>query len=571
MYKHNIIKKAIQCSHKFHCHFFSLLHKKKLKNTDPQKKAKVKSEMCKFYLRGELCEFGSKCSFAHGAHELSVRTLHDLHEKNMENIEIYRTMPCFDWVCTGACPFGKNRCKSIHDPRARGEQPNWLPNKEMVDSNLDTDVSINNLHHLKTQEVNYGTPFGSTCHISQEQEILFGTKQNIKKTQNKDDQRDLGLYEKCMKLYDTVTSSRKIPDENCFPSETQRLQIALKMMNKRGVDTSPSSEQFYTYRDTHIIFFKMCMILQQRAFLINDDENIIELQYSKILHGQSISRYNNKKIVVCHEIAFAPVFDQSEKPPSFFFNIPLGEITECTIQQIKKRKRTKEKLLKERDLLLFKDPKSAKLDNFDSPKFQAFEVIRTLDDDANALILNMLMHRRSVLMKTKSKQVLDLEKLDIYRKFSSLHQFWEKWSWPLNNGRRVVTEKTLVPPVESQYEFANDVSTTSDNDIGSGQNKETELIWDGFLHHMKDETLQHSQKKTNKKKRLQIFRDITDEKEGEEVEVGPLPTLSKPQNTPASSVSSKSTRCWKSLLLSDGNCDDWQDAKRHYQKLASLH
>ena len=67
---------------------------------NPLKKAKVRTELCENFMLGRPCEFGSKCSYAHGEHELRLTKLRE--REYIEDIWTFRTKPCFDWVSTGA-------------------------------------------------------------------------------------------------------------------------------------------------------------------------------------------------------------------------------------------------------------------------------------------------------------------------------------------------------------------------------------------------------------------------------------------------------------------------------------
>ena len=65
---------------------------------DPDKKAKVNTELCKYFIQGNLCPLGYKCNFAHRKHELKSKKLTDL----KVDFTTYRTRNCFDWVATGS-------------------------------------------------------------------------------------------------------------------------------------------------------------------------------------------------------------------------------------------------------------------------------------------------------------------------------------------------------------------------------------------------------------------------------------------------------------------------------------
>jgi hypothetical protein len=70
---------------------------------DPQRQAKVKTELCIHYLNGTPCPFGDKCNYAHGEEELKYTTLWELQQAGLINdVHTYRTHPCLSWVSTGA-------------------------------------------------------------------------------------------------------------------------------------------------------------------------------------------------------------------------------------------------------------------------------------------------------------------------------------------------------------------------------------------------------------------------------------------------------------------------------------
>ena len=79
---------------------------------DPFRSAKVKTELCRNFMRGKGCIFGDKCNYAHGEHELKYTTLLDLERAGLVDINNFRTHPCPTWVATGSwyvflCAFVK--------------------------------------------------------------------------------------------------------------------------------------------------------------------------------------------------------------------------------------------------------------------------------------------------------------------------------------------------------------------------------------------------------------------------------------------------------------------------------
>ena len=66
-------------------------------------KAKYKTELCRSWIQG-ICEFGDKCTFAHGSSEL----------RNKEHLTVnYRTKKCKQFHEQGFCQYG-SRCQFKH-------------------------------------------------------------------------------------------------------------------------------------------------------------------------------------------------------------------------------------------------------------------------------------------------------------------------------------------------------------------------------------------------------------------------------------------------------------------------
>ena len=72
---------------------------------NPERQAKVKTELCQFWIDGKECPWGINCNFAHGEHELKFRysTLLLMEGSGqIANAYTYLCRPCPTFVSTGA-------------------------------------------------------------------------------------------------------------------------------------------------------------------------------------------------------------------------------------------------------------------------------------------------------------------------------------------------------------------------------------------------------------------------------------------------------------------------------------
>ncbi|OMJ91140.1 hypothetical protein SteCoe_6404 [Stentor coeruleus] len=87
-------------------------------------KAKYKTEICRNWTQG-LCEFGDKCTFAHGYHELRIKDYLTVN---------YRTKKCKQFHEQGFCQYG-SRCQFIH--REHSSEP-FIPDLRKKDHSPET-------------------------------------------------------------------------------------------------------------------------------------------------------------------------------------------------------------------------------------------------------------------------------------------------------------------------------------------------------------------------------------------------------------------------------------------------
>jgi len=88
----------------------SLAEEEKANNLEDElsRQTLYKTELCRSFVDTGLCRYGSKCQFAHGAHELRPLSRHPK----------YKTEVCKNFATTGQCPYGA-RCRFIHPGAVR--------------------------------------------------------------------------------------------------------------------------------------------------------------------------------------------------------------------------------------------------------------------------------------------------------------------------------------------------------------------------------------------------------------------------------------------------------------------
>ena len=87
-------------------------------------KAKYKTEICRSWVQG-FCEFGEKCTFAHGQNEL----------RNKEYLTVnYRTKKCKQFHEQGFCQYGSRcqfkHCKSMNQTASSSPRENAVNSKD---------------------------------------------------------------------------------------------------------------------------------------------------------------------------------------------------------------------------------------------------------------------------------------------------------------------------------------------------------------------------------------------------------------------------------------------------------
>ena len=468
--------------------------------------AKTKTELCKNFLDGKVCPFGSRCRFAHGHRELKQRSLMDLKKQGLvEDIDSYRTRPCFTWISTGSCPFN-SRCKCLHDSRAKGSTKSWLPHVRMPESSLLTDVNVDNIHHLKIEEIHRGSPFGSII--------------PIKKGENRDDSWS--------NLYNTICNIER-DSNSCHRStihsmpnitESHRIEIAMKMYHKKG--------DLFTYQPSHLLFGDLCMVVQTRTFRIldlvrNGEEVIEEVDNEQNEPGHYLKDYRRKTVhnVVVREITFGSAGDSSVRKAGLWFDLPEKSLSICSHKQAKQI----QKKINSLKIFNTKEPKRRKNESelVKKQKNNPFQVFHTSNNDAYDLIQNILLHQASVLrsyrgnMKFELKQNFQLKAKETYLKsiFENLMMHSESWSWPINEGREkldVQNKENGIPTNDTNYNFS------SKNKIKFAQT--TSSVWNSAVNYLDNDNhgfMRNSNFSSHKKSKLKVFQDLREMNDGKNI------------------------------------------------------
>jgi len=517
---------------------------------DPNRKCRIKTELCLHYINNSYCPFGTGCTYAHGKEELQLKNLLDLHYAGLIDISTYRTVPCLTYVSTGSCPFGK-RCSGIHDPRVSGTEQSWLPHTETQGNTITTDINVDALHQKRLYSILRNNPFGS----------LFTSREN-----SFNDLYDLTCNRNKSSLCGMKNKFKKkliVPQLQ----EQHKLSIALKM---RG-----GSNFQFKFRPQHIIYDTICMVLQKRAFRLNRDE-AAEIP---------ISMFRPKNDILVQEIAFGPDCEPTVRGVGLWFAIDESDVTVCTPQQAK-RYRWKRSLHKKNcDVNGSKNvyDRSGNVSKFDLQ--DSFTMVRPSEHDAYGLSTAILDHRLAVIKMDRivdttlnniEHERLKQERFNLEERFQGMIRAWTNWSWPGNRGREEVDENTPVPPVDGCYE------------VNRGRMKSIPVadIWENFASNSFDSNNTNSEQENNEEQefklptnadldsdvsRLHVFKRLA---AGVSIPCQKsscfkMPHIRHNNDTFKTTISRviQSRRCWNALLLkptSTNECNEWEIVRQHF-------
>ena len=448
-------------------------------------------------------------------------------------------------------PFGK-RCHAIHDPRVAGSEQSWLPHTETQGNTIDTDINVDALHQKRLYSILHNNPFGEFLDL---ESASFEKLYNIICNSNK-------------KF--SVESGNRQKKKGVVLQEHHKLSIALKM---RG-----GSNFHFKFRPQHIIYDKICMVLQKRAFRLTE-EDAIEIP---------VNMFRPSLDILVREIAFGPDCDSSVPGVGLWFTIDESDVTVCTPQQAKRYRWKRGTFKKYNETEEEEKHSTHSSRSYELDKQCSFTMVRPSEEDAYSLSTAILDHRLAVIKAERipniCEKAIELDRLEQQRltlkdHFNGMVRGWTNWSWPVNKGREKVDDTTAVPPVDGCYEVTKIQSTA------------VTRIWESFvtflidsLHYQHQGYLRNQDFKfpTNQGldrevSRLSVFKNLA---EGSSVPCREednrvfLPHINENQNSfqMCGSRILPSQRCWKALLLKstpEKEYTEWEIVRHHFQNSRS--
>ena len=446
-------------------------------------------------------------NYAHGKHELkfnySTLTLME-RSGQIVNATTYLSRPCMTWISTGACPFGR-RCPAIHDPSITGplENPSWLP---AASAKTNAQIIVDRFAAHRDSTVHQQNPLIAQGIWESCRPSLRGkksTSQYVGGDENGTSWMDtyalvcnigvpsFGSWTLCYAANNKniATSIQKV-------SELQKLYIVSLMRGQDSTFSSSSSRSSeglqqlhllhrdYIFAPTHSLHSELCMVLQTRYFLMldnneeDDNQDSIAAAADKHTIVKEISlaeyksrstpwhsdyRFNENKVVVATEVAFAPKGDCNANVSIWFDAKPIklepSQIKRCRRlkQKNKAQMRSCHKAPHSNGALLCRTS-AADFPSRSPPDIDPFVPMLPFEDsDENAkFMLAILEHRIDCLINEKlsrnclgvalRKKQLDNRIRTLQATFAGMNHFHQKWIWPKREGSEVVEESTLAPP-----------------------------------------------------------------------------------------------------------------------------
>jgi len=262
-------------------------------------------------------------------------------------------------------------------------------------------------------------------------------------------------------------------------SDLQKLCIAHAMRYSDGpFQQEPNCSRLhrdYIFAPTHSLQSELCMILQDRYFLLLDvnftsaadispDDIAKEISFDDYKYhttpwSSMEHSFDPSKYVTAHEVAFAPKGDHSANVSIWFdaFTVKLEQ------SQIKRSRRLKQKKKTQtRNDHTHPNANGALISRTSSsvfptgpPDIDPFVPMLPAEDQdkSNDLIMAIMQHRIEYIILNSCLSVNEDQKKKLYlrmkelqKTYMSMAKFHEKWTWPKREGMGHVTVTTKAPP-----------------------------------------------------------------------------------------------------------------------------
>jgi len=366
---------------------------------------------------------------------------------------------------------------------------------------------VANLHHQLANTVSHGTPFAElipkdVLQQSRPAEEGDDSTEAVPESKRLTDWKQFyeGICSGKEANKGTATGTGSAGRKDSRPpsdlSERQRLEIALKMRGTVKTDR-------HKYCPNHEMMKETCMVLQTRAFRVEEGKPAIEAPPGFAGAPTRDGRGDESKIVVVREVAFGNDADPSVRGVALWFGVPSSEV----ISRVGTLRTNEER----RNARTSHEAKTAAvIDKYlRTTANKPFYLVRPRDEDAFNLTTSILVHRlqtlQAVEMKTCKVQrdkcmSLNTGEGRIRSSFESLCRHWASGAWDATTGRPAkVEEETPRPRVDERYYQTKPKPTCASitgrpiDSQKSGEGHKTKMtshVWDSFVQEVS--TRQHS-------------------------------------------------------------------------------
>jgi hypothetical protein len=184
-------------------------------------------------------------------------------------------------------------------------------------------------------------------------------------------------------------------------------------------------------------------------------------------------------VVSCSSRPSGPDSDPSVPNVGLYFDVLEDDVAICTPQQAKRFRWKRGLHNNKKNSRTEKGSKSSSI--FDL--IECFVMYRPCESEAFDLCTSILKHRLVVLQTQQNachsllnhRSTLDLRLEELLNLIRCQIERWQRWSWPINEGREHVDEATCVPAVDGYY-----YQDTAGMKLAF-PTRETTKIWESFV------------------------------------------------------------------------------------------